>query len=302
MDFLIPFGPTRLQRLLDAPTQRAGIDLYLKRDDEIHPEISGNKWRKLKFSLLEIQKSGYESLITFGGARSNHLYAAAAAGKALGIKTFGVIRGDEFAEKDTETLHFCRAQGMTLLPVSRELYRQKEDPNFLQNFTVDFGKYLLLPEGGTTALALPGVREVVDETEKQLGFSADAYTVAAGTGGTAAGLLSAPTSRVLAFSALKGGDFLFGDILKWINEPTAAQRLTLRTDYHFGGYARHTPELIRFMSEFEQRHSVLLEHVYTGKMLYGVYDLMRKNFFTPGSTIVAIHTGGLQGRSHENKN
>lgn len=298
VDLLIPALPTPLQPLIDATTQRAGIQLYLKRDDLIHPTVSGNKWRKLQGVLRDAVATGASSLLTFGGARSNHLYATAAAGARLGMDTIGIVRGEEYATKSTETLDFCRAQGMRLNAISRAEYRFRDDPRYLEALRGTFPNSYFIPEGGTTALALPGVGALVTETEIQLGFLATYYAVAAGTGGTAAGLVAA-SAPTLAFSALKNGGFLKNEILNLANEVGAEQYLQLFTDYHFGGYARHKPELLAFMHDFEEKHKVLLEHVYTGKMLFGLYDLMEKGFFQKGETVVAIHTGGLQGRSHE---
>ncbi len=292
---LIPNLPTPLQSLVDASTERAGLRLFIKRDDLIHPTVSGNKWRKLKYVLQDAQEQGFETLLTFGGAWSNHLYATAAAGKALDLKTIGIVRGEEYREKLTATLQFCAAQGMELHFVSRENYRQKDKLDFLENLKEKFNYPYLIPEGGSTPLALPGVGELVEETETQLGQKPNYFALAAGTGGTAAGILatSVPT---LAFSALKNGGFLRNEILELANVKDADQNLQLFTDYHFGGYAKHKPELLTFMQDFEQNHKIPLEHVYTGKMLYGLYDLIKKGFFKKETTIVAIHTGGLQGR------
>jgi 1-aminocyclopropane-1-carboxylate deaminase len=299
VDFPIPAFPTPLQPLIDEVTQRAGVNLYMKRDDLIHPTISGNKWRKLKFVLQDARQQGYSTLLTFGGAHSNHLYATAAAGSLLGMPTIGIVRGQEYASRSTATLDFCRSQGMNLHAITREEYRCRTEGDFLEQIRQKFDDPYLIPEGGTTPLALPGVTELVFETEIQLGMKPDYYAVAAGTGGTAAGLVAAlvPT---LAFSALKNGGFLKSEILDLVNRDDAKKYLQLFTDYHFGGYARHKPGLLAFMHEFEKEHGLLLEHVYTGKMLYGIYDLLNKDFFKKGETIVAVHTGGLQGRTHMN--
>ncbi|MBU1821563.1 MAG: pyridoxal-phosphate dependent enzyme [Bacteroidetes bacterium] len=294
MDLPIPNLPTPLHALDDETTRRAGVRLYLKRDDLIHPTISGNKWRKLKYILADARRGGYQSLLTFGGARSNHLYATAAAGELLGLRTIGVVRGEEYQEKDTETLRFCREHGMRIYAISRAEYRLKQEPAYLADLLDKFGKPYHIPEGGATPMALPGVREVVTETSEQMGALPDFFAVAAGTGSTAAGMLSFPDTRVLAFSSLKGGEFLREEILRLSNRENSC--LELFTDYHFGGYARHTPALLDFIRRFEQRHQVLLEHVYTGKMLFGLYDLMQKDYFAAGTTVMALHTGGLQGR------
>lgn len=301
-DLLIPNLPTPLQPLVDASTERADVRLFIKRDDLIHSTVSGNKWRKLKYVLQDAQENGFPTLLTFGGAWSNHLYATAAAGKVLGLKTIGIVRGEDYREKLTATLQFCISQGMELHFISRENYRRKEETDFLENLKEKFGRFYFIPEGGSTPLALPGVGELVEETETQLGQKPDYYALAVGTGGTAAGILatSAPT---LAFSALKNGGFLRNEILDLAKAEGKEKNLQLFTDYHFGGYAKHQPELLAFMQDFEQKHKIPLEHVYTGKMLYGLYDLIKKSFFKQETTIVAIQTGGLQGRigvmSHE---
>lgn len=299
VDYLTPTFSTPLQPLIDEGTRRAGIQLYLKRDDLIHPTVSGNKWRKLKFILQDARQKGFGTLLTFGGARSNHLYATAAAGAMLGVNTIGIVRGEEYTNKSTATLDFCRSQGMQLHAISREEYRHRDDQGYLEKLKETFHNPYIIPEGGTSPLALPGVAELVVETEAQLGYPPDYFAVAAGTGGTAAGVLSASAST-LAFSALKNGGFLKNEILNLVNQEGAEERLQLFTDYHFGGYARHKPELLAFMQDFEEQHKVPLEHVYTGKMIFGLYDLMGKGHFKKGETIVAIHTGGLQGRSHLN--
>lgn len=295
LDLLEPNLPTPLEPLIDAATERAGVELFIKRDDLIHPTVSGNKWRKLKYVLQDAQTRGFKTLLTFGGAWSNHLYATAAAGNALGLKTIGVVRGEEYQHQMTATLQFCAAQGMVLHFISRVEYRRKSEPNFLGQLNAQFNNPYVIPEGGNTALALPGMGELVKEVETQLGRKPDSYALATGTGGTAAGIL-ATAAPTLAFSALKNGGFLRDEILDLVKQEGAEEYLQLFTNYHFGGYAKTKPDLLQFMQEFEQSHGILLEHVYTGKMLYGLYDLMEKNFFRKGTTIIAIHTGGLQGR------
>ena len=294
MDLLIPSLPTPLQELSDDVIKSAGIRLYIKRDDLIHPTVSGNKWRKLKYNLQQAIVDEATTLLTFGGAYSNHLYATAAAGNALGLKTIGMVRGQDYAEKMTPTLQFCQEQNMTLHFVSRQEYKQRNDLEYLQELSTKFNGSYLIPEGGTTSLALKGVQEMTLEVEEILGRKPDYYAVAAGTGGTAAGILSAEND-VLAFSALKGGGFLEEDIKNLIPENETAGHLTLFTDYHFGGYGKWTQELLDFITEFKSTHDIQLEQVYTAKMFYGLYNLIKQDFFKPGTVIVAVHTGGLQG-------
>lgn len=294
MDLLSPTIPTSLQLLSNAAIEKAGVELYIKRDDLIHPTVSGNKWRKLKYNLLEAQATGKDAILTFGGAYSNHLYATAAAGNALGLKTIGIVRGLELEGRENATLQFCLDQGMQLHYVTREEYRQRHSEAYLKQVVGRFGHAYLIPEGGTTAFALKGVAEMVDEIVTQLGKIPDFISTAAGTGGTAAGIMSAG-ANALAFSALKGGDFLKEDIYRLIKECKAPGNLTLLTDYHFGGYAKWNHELLVFMHNFRAEFDIQLEQVYTAKMFYGLFDLIQNGYFRAGTTIVALHTGGLQG-------
>ena len=294
MDLLVPSLPTPLQELSDIFTKKAGIHLFIKRDDLIHPTVSGNKWRKLKYNLQQAQELGVTTLLTFGGAFSNHIYATAAAGAYLDFQTIGIIRGENPGAKKSPTLQFCEEQGMQLHYVSREEYKLRNSGKYLNELSIRFGQPFIIPEGGTSEWALQGVREMATEVEQQLNRKPDFYAVAAGTGGTAAGILSSG-SDVLAFSALKGGAFLEDDINNLIKGNSDSGELQLFTEYHFKGYARHTPELLDFIQKFKSDHNIQLEQVYTGKMFFGLYDLMARGFFKKGSCIVAVHTGGLQG-------
>ncbi|RAK00071.1 1-aminocyclopropane-1-carboxylate deaminase/D-cysteine desulfhydrase-like pyridoxal-dependent ACC family enzyme [Larkinella arboricola] len=279
--------PSRLQFLPDPFPDPVPIQLYLKRDDELHPAISGNKWRKLKYNLAEARRLGHQTLLTYGGAWSNHIYAVAAAGKEFGFSTIGVIRGQDHRERDTPTLAFARQQGMHLHFITRQQYRNPTDPVFQQELQLLFGPYYELPEGGTNELAIQGTAEIIPEILGQLDPWPDAVCCPVGTGGTLAGLeRSAPDGvSILGFPALKG----------FVSDKHP--RAQLVTAYHFGGYAKTTPDLLAFIRRFEQQTGVRLEQVYTGKMLYGIYDLARHGFFKPGAAVVALHTGGLQGRS-----
>lgn len=294
MDLLSAALPTPIQELSNAVTQKAGIKLYIKRDDLVHPTVSGNKWRKLKYNLLEAQLQGQSHLLTFGGAFSNHLYAVAAAGKALGFDTTGIVRGEELAENPSSTLQFCLKQGMKLHFVSRSEYKHRNLDDYWHELASKYDSPFIIPEGGTSGFALKGVAEMIPEVDTQLGKRPDYFAVAAGTGGTAAGLLSAG-ANVLGFSALKGGEFLKQDIVKLLEGQQSSGSLQLLTDYHFGGYAKYDEQLIAFMNEFKHEFNIQLEQVYTAKMFYGLFDLIRKKHFQKGQTIVAVHTGGLQG-------
>ena len=284
-----------VQFLPDPFPQVVPIRLYLKRDDLLHPLVSGNKWRKLKYNLLAAREREYHTLLTFGGAYSNHLYATAAAGQVFGFSTIGIVRGEELTDAPLNpTLTFCQSCGMKLHFVSRADYRQKDDPAFLTHLTGRFGPCYVIPEGGTNELAIRGTAEIIPEIIEQLDRAPDCVCCAVGTGGTVMGLAQTapPETTVLGFLSLKAADFQ-------LPKPANCQ---VEMAYHFGGYAKTTPELLNFIRSFERRTAgrsdrVLIEQVYTGKMLYGIYDLARQGYFPDGATVVAVHTGGLQGRS-----
>ncbi|WP_303312434.1 1-aminocyclopropane-1-carboxylate deaminase/D-cysteine desulfhydrase [Hymenobacter sp. BT730] len=290
-----------LQELHEPMAQERGVRLLLLRDDLTHPILPGNKWRKLKYNLLEARRLGHHTLLTFGGAYSNHLAAVAAAGKLTGLHTIGVVRGEELgngpANALNPTLDQAVADGMQLLYLDRATYRRKQEPAVLANLLQQTGPAYIIPEGGSNALALPGCAELVTELRSQTAF--DYLCVACGTGGTLAGLLTGlhGTEEAVGVAALKGGEFLRAEI-DALTQATTGQifaNYDLQTAYHAGGYARFSPELLAFIQGFQERHGVLLDPLYTGKLLWGVLDLLTKGYFAPGSTVVAIHTGGLQG-------
>ena len=267
-----------------------GVELYVKREDQIHAFVSGNKYRKLKYNLLEAEKSGYKTLLTFGGAFSNHIAAVASAGHLIGFKTIGVIRGDELESKISEnaTLNFAQENGMQFKFVSREIYRSKTSESFLESLKAEFGEFYVIPEGGTNELAVKGCQEILYPED----FNFDYICCSVGTGGTISGLIngSKPSQQVLGFPALKG-DFLKEDISKF----ATLTNWKLITDYHFGGYAKINDELVAFINQFKSDYNLPLDPVYSGKMMFGILDLIDKNYFPKGSKILAIHTGGLQG-------
>jgi 1-aminocyclopropane-1-carboxylate deaminase len=267
------------------------VSLYLKREDLIHPEVSGNKWRKLKYNLIEAQEQGYKTLLTFGGAYSNHIAAVASAGKHYKFSTIGIIRGEELSDKIQEnpTLQFAVENGMKLYFVSRQQYNRKESADFLEKISEQFGNFYLLPEGGTNTLAIKGCEEILGEGDSAFNYICSSV----GTGGTLTGLLNSAGKNqvVLGFPALKG-DFAENMFTKFANKGKSAQ---LITDYHFGGYGKTTFELIEFINCFYRSYNIKLDPVYTGKMLFGIVDLIKQGFFKRGTSILAIHTGGIQG-------
>ncbi|OGX89788.1 1-aminocyclopropane-1-carboxylate deaminase/D-cysteine desulfhydrase [Hymenobacter coccineus] len=284
-----------LQALPEPVAAARGVRLLLWRDDLVSPELPGNKARKLKYNLLEARRLGHGRLLTFGGAYSNHLAAVAAAGRLHGFATVGLVRG-EAAGAPNPTLARCATDGMALHYLDRTTYRCRTEPAFLAELQARFGPAYLLPEGGTNALALIGMAELATEIRQQVAF--DALAVAVGTGGTLAGLLTGlrGPEKVVGVAALKNGGFLKDDIDALTREATGQifGKYMLAKDYHFGGYAKYSADLLAFIRQFEERHGVLLDPIYTGKLLFGVLDLIGQGYFPPGSTVVAVHTGGLQ--------
>ncbi|MCF8274599.1 MAG: pyridoxal-phosphate dependent enzyme [Flavobacteriaceae bacterium] len=272
-----------------------GVDLFLKREDEIHPFISGNKYRKLKYNIEEAKRLECNTLLTFGGAFSNHIAAAAFAGKEFGFKTIGVIRGDELQDKihENPTLSFAKACGMQFYFTSRELFREKHSSVFIEKLRKEFGEFYVLPEGGTNTLAVKGCEEILSDSDTNFDF----VCCAIGTGGTISGIInsSKTSQQVLGFPALKGS-FLNEDISKFVSK----KNWNIMTDYHFGGYAKVNETLIQFINQFKNDNNIQLDPVYTGKMMFGIFDLLEKGYFPKGSKILAIHTGGLQGISGMN--
>ena len=266
------------------------VTLFLKREDLLHPFISGNKYRKLKYNVLEAQGQGHETLLTFGGAFSNHILATAFAASERGLKSIGVIRGDELehAWQGNPTLAKAHSYGMVFKFVSREIYRAKTEVSFLALLQEQFGRFYVVPEGGTNALAVKGCEEILIEADA--GF--DLICTCVGTGGTVAGLINSSFEQqhVLGFSALKG-TFLQADVQKL----STNDRWRLMTDYHFGGYAKVTCELVEFINAFKQQTRIPLDPIYTGKMMFGLLDMVKRDTFAPGTKLLAIHTGGLQG-------
>lgn len=255
--------------------------------------VSGNKWRKLKYNLLEAKQNEINTILSFGGAYSNHIYALAAAGKLFNFKTIGIIRG-ELTLPLNPTLQFATSCGMLLHYVSRENYQGKEEADFIEDLKRAHEDFYYLPEGGSNELGMKGCAEIIEEIDIEF----DYITTACGSGGTLAGLITGlkGKKKALGFSALKGEGILNDKIESLIgNADNYLTNWTINYDYHFGGYAKIKPELVNFMRNFEARNGILLEPIYTAKMFYGLYDLIHKGFFKEGERIVALHTGGLQG-------
>jgi len=287
---------TPLEEVNDPFLKEKRISLLIKREDLNHPQMSGNKWHKLKYNIQEAKEQGKDTLLTFGGAYSNHIYAAAAAGKIFNLNTIGIIRGEEHNPLNP-TLSFAKENGMRIYYLDRGLYRNKNSPIILDDLIKKFGDFYLLPEGGTNEFAVKGCSEIIGKIVKDF----DYVCCPCGTGGTLAGLIAGLNGSkfALGFAVLKGASFLkenVNSLLKSAKDPPT-ENWDINLDYHFGGYAKFNKNLLEFMERFSSLTGIPIEPIYTGKMLFGIYDLISNGFFKQETRIVAIHTGGLQGLS-----
>lgn len=279
--------PSPVVELPDDRLAQYGVRVLLKRDDLIHPGTPGNKWRKLKYNLEAAREQGHRTVLTFGGAYSNHLRATAAAGRRFGFRTVGVVRGEEHLPLN-ESLACAVSDGMRLRYLDRSAYRRKTDADVLARLAEEFGPCYVLPEGGSNGLAVRGCAELVAEIEEPF----DVICCAAGTGGTLAGVAAGvrPGQRAIGFSVLNGGGFLEGEVRRLQAEAgcSADSAWSLDTSFHFGGYAKRTPELDVFVADFEARHGIVLDWVYEAKMMYGLFERITAGEFSAPTTIVAV--------------
>jgi len=263
------------------------VKLFVKRDDLIHPFISGNKWRKLKFNIEEMKRQEKKRMLTFGGAYSNHILATAAAGNKFGFRTVGIIRGEK-PRKKNPVLKKADDFGMQFHFITREEYRKKETKEFPEKLKNAFGEFYMVPEGGANELGVKGCKEIAGEIKID-------YThicCCCGTGATLAGIaISLPAGKkAVGFCVHKGGESVAENINRWTS---GADNFTIINDYHFGGFAKSTDELRVFAHEFSMETNIPVEPVYTAKMFFGIFDLVGKDFFERGSVLVALHTGGI---------
>ena len=282
---------TIAQNIPDQQINFHDITLIIRRLDLVHPQISGNKFFKLKYNFLEAKRQGYQHILSFGGAYSNHIAATAFAAQQFGFKSVGVIRGEELADRPLNpTLATAQQFGMKLHFVSRDEYRRKQRPEYLAELARHFPEHYVIPEGGTNALAIQGCQEILKDSDAQF----DVICCAVGTGGTISGLIEASHAhqQILGFSALKGS-FLKDEVAQL----TKKTNWNILDDYCCGGYAKTSAALVQFIRDFEAEFSILLEQVYTAKMLMGIFDLIEKNYFPARSKLLVIHSGGLQGRN-----
>ncbi|QLE47373.1 1-aminocyclopropane-1-carboxylate deaminase/D-cysteine desulfhydrase [Nostoc sp. C057] len=317
------FFPPPIQQINSEIIHRAGVDLYVLRLDLMHPWVNGNKWFKLKYNLLEAKEKNFTTLLTFGGAYSNHIYATAAAGNLFGFRTIGVIRGEERLPLNP-TLSFAVQQGMRLVYMNREMYRQRNTPALEEYLQQRFGQVFIIPEGGSNLNGVRGCMEIIGDamptalTEPVLSvaegrsrsagyaYAFDHICVACGTATTLAGITLSlhQGQRAIAFPVLKNGSFLAQEIESLLTNYLASDLPApsnspapweLVCDYHFGGYAKVNDELLLFSQQFREKHGIPLDYVYTAKMFYGVMDLLKQGFFGKSDSLLLVHTGGLQG-------
>ena len=292
--------PSPIQKLEHPIAKQFGVDLFVKRDDLIHSEISGNKWRKLKYNIEKFKQNKYESILTFGGAFSNHIAATAASGKLLNILTIGIIRGDELHENSNNTLKKAAKDGMKLIFVSRSKYNERYDRIYHEALRSEFGNTLIINEGGANFHGVIGCGEIYSE----LDFIPDFIYSASGTGTTVAGLLlNSESTKIISVPVFKNGGFIHNEIkslltLFQLGDDELNEKmnlLELYLDNHFGGYGKHTAELIEFINDFYTSTNLKLEQVYTGKMMFALISDIKSGKIKKGSKVVALHTGGLQG-------
>ncbi len=292
----LQYNQTPIAEIITPESRQAGVRLLIKREDLNHPFISGNKWWKLKYNLEAAQQQGHKTLLTFGGAYSNHIYATAAAAHELGLKSTGIIRGEETLPLNT-TLAFAESKGMRFHYVSREEYRHKTEQAFIQKLDDQFGDFYLIQEGGTNELAVKGCAEFAAQLNAEVDF--DYLCLPVGTGGTMAGLIAGANqqTQVVGISVLKNGEFLIDEVKNHLKNFSDAVygNWQIETSYHHGGYAKTNPQLFAFMDEMKTNHNLPLDPVYTAKLMWGVLDMMAKGKFKRGSTVLVVHTGGLQG-------
>lgn len=288
--------PSPVQEIEHPLFDEKNVRVYIKRDDLIHPMISGNKWRKLKHNIA---KAGAKDLLTFGGAFSNHIVASAAACNYFGKNSIGIIRGDKIIPLNP-SLEFAHAHGMKLDFISRSEYKEKGDLHFLKKINEKYNSPFIVPEGGANSFGIKGCQELVGEIDQAF----DYIISAVGTGATVAGIASGlnKEQKVIGVSVLKGANSLLNEIRDLlliensiINTDEIMSSLDLRHEYHFGGYAKIKDELIDFMRFFYTEFGIKTDPVYSGKSLFALFDLLKKDYFAKGSSIVYYHCGGLQG-------
>jgi len=286
--------PVSTTKITNSIPDRSKVELSVLRLDKIDRMISGNKYFKLKYNLAEARDKNYESILTFGGAFSNHIVATAAAGKIAGLHTIGIIRGEKMTPLNP-SLSFAESCGMQLHFISRSDYRKKNESGYLHFLKNRFGDCFIIPEGGANKNGIRGCAEILNYCNKDF----DVVCCSCGTGTMLAGIILSlnPGQKAIGFSALKNGTFLNTEIEKFLTDFNFSgnKNYEIKTEYHFGGYGKINDSLVSFFKKFLRENSIVLDLVYTSKMLFGVFDLIEKNYFKPNTKILAIHSGGVQG-------
>ena len=287
--------PSRVEQFHYPLFKKHKLNVYIKRDDLIHPIISGNKWRKLKGNLAEAKRLNKTGILSFGGAYSNHIHALAYACHQHRLSSIGVIRGEQHYQ-DNFTLAWARHWQMQLKFVDRQTYRKRQEDVYLAKLSATFPDHFIVPEGGTNPFALSGVGEIISELEQQLDY--DTIMLPVGSGGTISGLINADHNQhnILGVAVLKQSEYLLGEIAQLL-PPSARsyKNWQLLSQYHGGGYAKFSPQHAQQIREVINESQVPFEPVYSGKMLLALIDLVESGYFPAHHTIVLLHTGGLQG-------
>ena len=270
------------------------IKVSIKRDDLIHPVISGNKWRKLKYNINHAVKHGYDGILSFGGSYSNHIHALAFAGKTHQLKTHGIIRGESHHQENC-TLSQARDWGMMLSFVDRMTYKKRADQDYLAELQAEYSNLYIVPEGGSNQLALLGVGELIKELDQQCQY--DVVMTPVGSGGTLAGLINQDNNRhlILGIAVLKHQGYLYDEVNVLLGENHQHNRWKILNDWHCGGYAKFTPQHLATIKDFSQKVNIPFEPIYSGKMIIALLSLIEQGYFNRGQHIALVHTGGLQG-------
>ena len=286
-----PDKKSEFQEINEPLFEQMGVQVFMLRDDLLHSEISGNKWRKLKYNVLEAKSKGLNTLVTVGGSHSNHIAAAAAAGKEFGLKTIGIIRGYE-AYRKNKTLKQAAELGMEIRFLDKVEYARMEERH-LPQLQEELGDFYFVPLGGGNSLGTKGSMEIVND----LPSNTTHISVPCGTGSTLAGISlgASKEQHCLGFPVMKNGIFIYDEVREFQKKFSSQKEFELFTDYHFGGFGKMKPELITFINQFYKQHQIALDGIYTGKMMFGLYSLIERGHFPKGSVITAIHTGGVQG-------
>ncbi|WOH35906.1 pyridoxal-phosphate dependent enzyme [Thalassotalea fonticola] len=272
-----------------------GVEVFIKRDDLIHPIISGNKWRKLKYNLRSAQELGCQQILSFGGAFSNHIHALAFACKQQNLQAIGVIRGEEQYQHNF-TLSWAKYWHMELRFIDRITYKKRNNADYIAQLQAEFPEAFIVPEGGSNQLALPGVGEVITELNEQSEY--DYLLTPVGSGGTIAGLIKTDNNqhKILGIAVLKQGDYLANEVNALLGDGADNyNKWQILNQFHRGGYGKYKPEDAERMLQFSQTTGIPLEPVYSGKMILALLDLLEQDYFKAGAKIMLLHTGGLQG-------